>query len=293
MPEEGREVAPRDRATTTATKAALDAALVAYFGAYEAPDVRAELQAARDGRLGLARARRPLATRKDAHRRAVPAEFEATLGVEGVSHGHDDGAPGVLRAARRAPSRRRWTRRRRRRGRRAAEARARLDALRDLQALGVRSGLAARCGVRRGRPHPVPARRRPSRRRGGHAGEGRHGLLAAAPAGTGGARRARPRDPILWFAALPPQPLRQAQARFRRAVDLIVELEPRRADGRRAAAAEALKQSWEPVVSRKDAIAGRQSTPHAKPVQFSTSSGGGGAPKANASSGGERDAAGQ
>ena len=88
-----------------ATKAALDAALVAYFGAYEAHlTCRAELQAAlRDGHLGLARARRDLSRTRNTATPCIgelqfPAEFEATLGVEGVEpSADDDGAPGVLR----------------------------------------------------------------------------------------------------------------------------------------------------------------------------------------------------
>ena len=227
-----------------ATKAALDAALVAYFGAYEAHlTCRAELQAAlRDGHLGLARARRDLSRTRNTATPCIgelqfPAEFEATLGVEGVEPAADDdiGAPGVrlLRAARRAPSEAALDD-----DGGAADAAAELrrrrapdsDALRDLQALGVRGGLASEiaASVADDRiPCPAhPAQAEPTPAAGRTLKEAQYnGLLAAAPAPAPAARDARdPRDPILWFAALPPQPLRQAQARFRRAVDLIVEL---------------------------------------------------------------------
>ena len=97
--------------TADATKAALDAALVAYFGAYEAHlTCRAELQAAlRDGHLGLARARRDLSRTRNTATPCIgelqfPAEFEATIGVEGVEPAADDDGVPLLRAARRAPS---------------------------------------------------------------------------------------------------------------------------------------------------------------------------------------------
>ena len=90
-----------------ATKAALDAALVAYLGAYEAHlTCRAELQAAlRDGHLGLARARRDLSRTRNTATPCIgelqfPAEFEATLGVEGVEPAADDDGVPLLRAAR-------------------------------------------------------------------------------------------------------------------------------------------------------------------------------------------------
>ena len=227
-----------------ATKAALDAALVAYFGAYEAHlTCRAELQAAlRDGHLGLARARRDLSRTRNTATPCIgelqfPAGFEATLGVEGVEPAADAdiGAPGVplLRAARRAPSEAALDddgggadAAAELRRRRAPDS----DALRDLQALGVRSGLASEiaASVADDRiPCPAhPAQAEPTPAAGRTLKEAQYnGLLAAAPAAAPAARDPRdPRDPILWFAALPPQPLRQAQARFRRAVDLIVEL---------------------------------------------------------------------
>ena len=213
---------------TSAAKAALDAALVAYFGAYEAHlTCRAELQAAlRDGHLGLARARRDLSRTRNTATPCIgelqfPAEFEATLGVEGVEPAADDdiGAPGVLRAARRAPSEAALdddgggadAAAELRRGARPTRTRCE-----DLQALGVRGGLASEiaASVADDRiPCPAhPAQAEPTPAAGRTLKEAQYnGLLAAAPAAFP-AREARDRGRILWFAALP-APLRQAQAR--------------------------------------------------------------------------------
>ena len=188
-----------------------------------------------------------------------PAEFEATLGVEGVEPAaDDDGVPGLRRRAgsrveaaldddgggadaaaelrrRRAPS-----------GRAAGSAgarRARWPRQRD-------------CGVRRGRPHPVPGTPGAGRADAGggaHAeGGAERALLPRRPRGTEMARDARdPRDPILWFAALVATSARQAQARFRRAVDPSSSSQTSPRARRDAALRGAPGRRWEPVVSRK------------------------------------------
>ena len=61
-------------------------------------------------------------------------------------------------------------------------------------------------------------------------------------------------DPLKWFAVLPPHPLRKAQARFRRACDLIVAMCDLRA--RLAAAAEAHEALSDSVAGR-DALGDR------------------------------------